>query len=189
MMEIFSDAKEIQHNKFADSPLGKSCKNIDLNKSPILENKSLAIICDIYSHCPIENGDWTGKRGNSKWIPNEVYIPKKSNPEEKSWRDILKDYDIDGIEYKDGEPDFSSISKGDVEIEDFSDNRDDNFDKADIELAKQRGCSPKEVKEWRKENKYTWHECKDMKTIQKVPSIVHNNMSHSGGISEVKKGV
>lgn len=36
MMERFSDAKEIQHNKFADSPLGKSCKNIDLNKSPIL---------------------------------------------------------------------------------------------------------------------------------------------------------
>ena len=33
MMERFSDAKEIQHNKFADSPLGKSCKNIDLNKS------------------------------------------------------------------------------------------------------------------------------------------------------------
>ena len=31
MMERFSDAKEIQHNKFADSPLGKSCKNIDLN--------------------------------------------------------------------------------------------------------------------------------------------------------------
>ena len=85
MMERFSDAKEIQHNKFADSPLGKSCKNIDLNKSPILEYKSLAIICDIYSHCPIENGDWTGKRGNSKWIPNEVYIPKKSNPEEKSY--------------------------------------------------------------------------------------------------------
>lgn len=64
----------------------------------------------------------------------------------------------------------------------------DNFDKADIELAKQRGCTPEEVAKWRKENGYTWHECKDMKTMQKVPSQVHNNISHSGGISAAKKG-
>ncbi|WP_442866219.1 HNH endonuclease signature motif containing protein [Aeromonas sp. QDB50] len=103
-------------------------------------------------------------------------------------REILEKYDIDGIRFKDGEPDFSEISKGDVEIEPFSDSRSDNFDKADIELAKQKGCSPEDVAKWRKENGYTWHECKDMKTMQKVPSEVHNNIPHSGGISEAKKG-
>lgn len=97
-------------------------------------------------------------------------------------------YGIDGINFKDGEPDFSEISKGTVEIEPFSDSRTDNFDKADIELAKKKGCSPEEVAKWREENGYTWHECKDMKTMQKVPSEVHNNISHSGGISKVKKG-
>ena len=105
-----------------------------------------------------------------------------------SYISYLEKYDIDGIRFKDGEPDFSEISKGDVEIEPFSDSRSDNFDKADIELAKQKGCSPEDVAKWRKENGYTWHECKDMKTMQKVPSEIHNNIPHSGGISEAKKG-
>ena len=142
---------------------------------------------DSIKNCPIENGQWEGERGNSKWKPDDDYVPQKQNPEGKTWGDILKDQGIDGINFKDGEPDFSSISKGDVEIDDFSSSRDDNFDKADIELAKKRGCSPEEVAKWRKENGYTWHECRDMKTMQKVPSIVHNNVSHRGGISEAKK--
>lgn len=143
---------------------------------------------DVAKNCPIENGQWEGDRGNSKWIPDGDYVPQKKNPDQKTWSEILEEYGIDGINFIDGEPDFSEISKGDVEIEPFSTNRDDNFDKADIELAKQKGCSPEEVEKWRKENGYTWHECKDMKTMQKVPSIVHNNVSHRGGISEAKGG-
>lgn len=139
-------------------------------------------------NCPVENGTWENERGNSKWIPNPEYAPQKKNPEKKTWEEILDEFDIDGINFKDGEPDFSEVSKGNVEIESFSTNRDDNFDKADIALAKQRGCSPEEVENWRKENGYTWHECKDMKTMQKVPSIIHNNVSHRGGISEAKGG-
>lgn len=139
-------------------------------------------------NCPRENGKWEGNRGDSIWYPSPDYVPQKANPEGKPWRDILDKYGIDGITFKDGEPDFSDISKGTVEIEDFSDSRSDNFDKADIALAEQRGCSPEEVAEWRKENGYTWHECKDMKTMQKVPCEVHNNIPHSGGISEAKKG-
>ncbi len=140
-----------------------------------------------YKHCPLENGEWSGERGNSTWIPDPDYIPQKGNPDGKTWQEILEKYGIEGIEFKDGEPDFSEISKGDVKIEPFSENRSDNFDKADIELAKQKGCTPEEVAKWRKENGYTWHECKDMETMQKVPSEVHNNIPHSGGISEKKK--
>ena len=143
---------------------------------------------DVAKNCPVENGQWEGDRGNSKWIPNGDYVPQKKNPEQKAWSEILEEFGIDGINFVDGEPDFKDISKGDVEIEPFSTNRDDNFDKADIELAKQKGCSPEEVAKWRKENGYTWHECKDMKTMQKVPSIIHNNVSHRGGISEAKGG-
>lgn len=142
----------------------------------------------LVKNCPRENGEWEGERGNSKWIPAPDYVPQKANMEGKTWGEILDKYDIDGIAFTDGEPDFSEISKGTVEIEDFSDSRTDNFDKADIALAEGRGCPPEEVAEWRKENGYTWHECKDMKTMQKVPSEAHNNIPHSGGISEVKKG-
>ena len=81
--------------------------------------------------------------GDSKWIPNPDYIPQKANSAEKTWGEILEKYDIDGIRFKDGEPDFSEISKGDVEIEPFSDSRSDNFDKADIELAKQKAVLQK----------------------------------------------
>ena len=145
---------------------------------------------DIAKNCPIDgnNGKWDGGRGNSNWIPDQDFAPGKANPQGKTWNEIQKKYRIDHITFKDGEPDFSEISKGTAEIEPFSDSRSDNFDKADIELAEQKGCTPEEVAEWRKENGYTWHECKDMSTMQKVPSEVHNNISHSGGISEVKKG-
>lgn len=141
-------------------------------------------------HCPIEGhgGHWDGERGDSRWVPDKDYVPQKQNPEQHSWGKILNEYGIKDIPFKDGAPNFNEVSKGNVEIEDFSANRSDNFDKADIELAKQRGCTPEEVAKWRKENGYTWHECRDMKTMQKVPSKVHNNIPHSGGVSEAKKG-
>lgn len=186
----FKEVTEISVTRFADSPLGKMTEGKSLDKPMSEYDKPLGIVCENFKNCPIEgnNGHWDGERGNSKWIPDRDYIPGKANPDGKTWGEILDKYGIDGINFKDGEPDFSEISKGTVEIEPFSDSRTDNFDKADIELAKQKGCSPEEVAKWREENRYTWHECKDMKTMQKVPSEVHNNISHSGGISEVKKG-
>ena len=138
-------------------------------------------------NCPLDNGEWTGERGNSKWIPDENYTPQKSNPDNKTWGELLSKHSIDGINFKDGEPDFSVISKGEVQIEDFGVNRSNNFDKANIELAKQKGCSPEDVEKWMKDNHYTWHECSDMKTMQKVPSEIHNNIPHRGGVS-AKKG-
>ena len=138
---------------------------------------------------PVENGVWEDERGNSKWTPDPDYVPQKKNPEQKQWKEILDEFKIDGIDFEDGEPDFGEVSKGNVEIESFSTSRDDNFDKADMELARQKGCTPEEVEKWRKGNSYTWHECRDMKTMQKVPSVVHNNVSHRGGISEAKGGI
>lgn len=189
-LALFKDVAEISVSRFADSPLGKMTGGKPLDKPMSEYDKPLGIVCENFKNCPIEgnNGHWDGDRGNSKWIPDGDYIPGKANPDGKTWGGILDKYEIDGINYKDGEPDFSELSRGSVEIESFSGIRTDNFDKADIELAKQKGYSPEEVSKWREENGFTWHECKDMKTMQKVPSEVHNNIPHSGGISEVKKG-
>ena len=141
------------------------------------------------SGCPIEghNGSWDGFRGNSMWRPDREAIPTRYNPDGLTWGEILDKYGIEGIEYKDGDPDFSPVSKGEVEIDDFTDDRTSNFAQADEALAKQKGCSPEDVKKWREENGYTWHECRDCKTMQKVPREIHNNMDHSGGVSEYKK--
>lgn len=190
---IFAPIKEVTEiavKRFSECPLGKLAENKVFDKPMSEYDKPLAVICDNMKNCPIDdnNGHWDDERGNSNWYPDPDFIPGKANPEGRTWKGILDKYGIDYIPFKDGEPDLSEISKGTVEIEPFSDSRTDNFDKADIELAKQKGCTPEEVAKWRKEKGYTWHESKDMKTMQKVPSEVHNNIPHSGGISEAKKG-
>ena len=184
-----NEVKESLLKSFSECPLSKSCETKIFDKQMSDYDKPLAVVYDNVKNCPIDgnNGRWDGERGNSNWYPDPDFVPGKANPEGKTWSEILNKYSIDYIPFRDGEPDFSEISKGTVEIEQFSDSRTDNFDKADIELAKQKVCTPEEVAKWRKDNGYTWHECKDMKTMQKVPSEVHNNITHSGGISEAKK--
>ena len=184
---------EVAGKRFAESPLGRMSEGKVFDKPMSEYDKPLRSYEKILSLVPNKDGHWDGESGNSKWFPNRDYIPPPlneggyNNPDKKKWGDILDKYNVDGIPFKDGEPDFSEISKGTVEIEGFSTDRASNFAKADIELAKQKGCSPEDVKKWRQENGYTWHECKDMKTMQLVPHEVHANVRHSGGISEAKK--
>lgn len=136
---------------------------------------------------PKSGGCWEGEKGNSLWNPGNDKIPGKANPDNKSWSEIKEEYGIDGVQYNDGEPDFSNISRGEAHIEDFTSDRYKNFKQADEAEAEKRGCTPEDVKQWRQENGYTWHERGDCETMDKVPSIVHNNVVHSGGISEKKK--
>ena len=138
---------------------------------------------------PRNGGEWSGEAGKSDWKPDRDTEPgdrNGTNPEHKTWGEIMDQYGVESIPFQDGDPDFSEVSKGEVQIDDYTDDRDANFAQADVELAEQRGCTPEEVAQWRKEHGYTWHECKDCKTMQKVPTEVHGNVSHSGGISEYK---
>ena len=138
---------------------------------------------------PRKGGEWTDKPGNSDWVPNRDEIPKDrhgTNSEHKTWDEILNEYGIESIPFVDGYPDFSEVSRGRVKIDDFTEDRNANFAQADEKLAEQRGCTPQEVKAWREAHGYTWHECEDCKTMQKVPTEVHGNVSHSGGISVYK---
>ena len=74
-----------------------------------------------------------------------------------------------------------------MKIDNFTTERNMNFPQADEKLAEKWECTPREVANWRKENGHTWHECKDCQTMQLVPSEVHNNIPHEGGISVAKK--
>lgn len=158
----------------------------DLPREGKLDDIDIPQIID--SRLPANGGEWSGEPGDSSWRPDRDVVPKNplTNPEGKTWGEILDGNGIEEIPFKDGEPDFSDVSKGDVHIDDFTDNRSDNFDQADQKLAEQRGCSPEEVRDWRKENGYTWHECGDQGTMQKVPTEVHGNVPHSGGVSAYK---
>lgn len=110
----------------------------------------------------------------------------------KTWGTILEEKKIEGIYFKDGEPDFSVVSKGTVEIKSFCDERygiGGNFDQANQELAQQKGWTKQEVQSWMRENNYTWHERSDCKTMDAVPREIHNNIAHSGGISVIKNQI
>ena len=102
--------------------------------------------------------------------------------------EILDKFNIENqkILFKEGYPDFSGISKGEVQIDEFTSSRADNFTQADEKLSKQWEISPEDVATWRKENRYTWHECEDCKTMQLVPSEIHGNVNHFGGVSIAK---
>lgn len=136
-------------------------------------------------YCPLEgsNGHWEGERGNSQWCPDPDYQPQKHNPEDKTWGKVMNEHDIDNIPFKEGEPDFSEVSKGEVVLDERETDRSIVFNEADTKLAEERACTPAEVRTWRKENGYTWHEKNDGLTVQKVPSIVHGNVAHAGGHS------
>ena len=125
---------------------------------------------------PVNNGSWTGDRGESKFISELDEV-----------NDVLKQYDIDGIEYKDGIPDFSPVSEGEISHPDMSIDRNKNFKVADELLAKKLDVPRKEITKLRKQGKLTWHELNDMETMQLVPSVVNSKFGHLGGVAEVKK--
>ena len=189
-MFSFGDFSGIEKLGIDRSELSKLAQSMDKLTDEKDIDKPIAKELDEVKGCPIEGngGHWEGERGNSKWFPNRDEIPKNplTNPDGLTWGQILDKYGIDGIEFKNGEPDFSPVAKGTVEIDHFTDNRygkGGNFDQACEKLAEQRGCTKEEVKAWMKENKYTWHDCK---TMDKVPTEIHGNIRHSGGISEAK---
>lgn len=168
-----------------------SVEKINESKIEVVNTEKLDAVIKIESrgYFPRIGGEWSGEVGNSDFIPDRDFIPgdrNGTNPEGKTWGEILDEHGIDDIPFKDGEVDFSEVSKDEVKIDDFTIDRSVNFDQADEKLAVEWGGSPEEVFNWREDNKHTWHECKDCETMQLVPREVHGNIPHSGGIAEQK---
>jgi hypothetical protein len=191
LIEVTGDEAQERSKELTEDRYTEGDKNNDLTHEAewvYNPDKPILIGRPEPSYCiPRTGGKWDGEPADSVWKPDLDTKPTKYNPNDLTWGEILAKYGIDGIPFVDGEPDFSKVSKGTVEIDDFSENRDDNFDAADEALAKERGCTKEEVKAWRKEHGYNWHERSDMKTLDKVPGEVHLNVPHDGGISAKKK--
>lgn len=132
-----------------------------------------------------ERGYWENIRGESKFIPNDEKIIA-----------ILKKFGLDGIEYKNGIPDFSKISKQTLEIDNMTENRYNNFRQCDEKCAEEWNKQKKDgrtdwtaedVAKWRNANGYTWHERNDMKTCDLIPIEINDYFGHLGGVSECRK--
>ena len=148
-----------------------------------------------------ENGTFEGERGHSKFIPSDT------TERGAACKEKLAELGKDGIEYKNLEPDFSGESHTTVTIDNMTENRNDyqedgewkagNFSQADAKAAEQWNAQGKDGRtDWtdkdvynsRKdpEQKYTWHERCDTKTMDLVPSDIHQCCKHLGGVSECK---
>ncbi|WP_353769325.1 HNH endonuclease [Bacillus fungorum] len=124
---------------------------------------------------------------------------------------MLNEAGINGIEYKNGVPDFSPVAKAQFEIEYMlggtgkhgTKARTINFKQADQKLAEQLNNSPElaskfgmtpgkikagDIADYREEYKLTWHELNDVKTIQLVPSEINGKFGHLGGVGEINAG-
>jgi hypothetical protein len=141
-----------------------------------------------YKNIP-RGGKWEGEPGNSKWRPEAGTEADNA----------LKDYGRDGIDYKNGKPDFSPfVKKGpngqplEARIDmqgnhaggtgDFGQARDAMKDRYQAMGEKWVGA--------REEKGFTWHHNEDTSTMQLVDSRIHNTSNgggaHSGGASAVK---
>ncbi len=144
-----------------------------------------------------ERGNWEGERGESKYTP-DVNNEKGARAAEK-----LSEYGLDGIEYRDGIPDFAECAEESVEIE-MTENIHSipdegiigNYEKADTECAKKWNemrkdgrddWTPRDIANYRSANKMSWHECSDRKTCQLVHQDIHLFFKHAGGRMECGK--
>jgi len=163
----------------------------DLYQKDYLSQNRVNVQNDIkYKNIPQSGGVWSGEAGNSKWMPNRDETPKQPYGNEKTWDEILNKNGIDGIEFKDGEPDFTPVSKGTVEIYDFTANRDDNFYQADKKLVEQWNKEDKngktdwkisDVRKYRKEKKLTWAGKRVLESRGFVPPEGAGQISPRGG--------
>lgn len=208
-MEIKEKANEIRKNEISGSYKDiKPQNNLKINdvkkeinnKSEVKENYFSSYQNRI-EHTPKEGsplGRFEGQRGESKFIPsNETSIGSEAKKE-------LKTAGVDGIEYKNGIPDFAPVSKCTVKIDNMTGNRLDYFDsngkrqkgnftqayeKMSVKFNEEKrdgkdDWTARDVKQYKTDNNLTVHEKNDTKTVQLVPYNIHAACSHLGGCGE-----
>lgn len=181
------DRVEVDDNKDSNNSENKS----DNETSETQENDCPSTYKERLDQTPRddgERGEWTGKRGESKFIPNDKEIS-----------DILAQYGLDGIEYQDAIPDFSDCSECTVEIDNMTEKRrgeGGNFEQCDEKCAEQwnkesrdgkSDWTARDVQKWREKNGYSWHERNDMKTCDLIPTKVNDYFGHLGGVGECRR--
>lgn len=140
-------------------------------------------------------------------VPGESrFVPSTNIAEGIVVQDILEQYGLTGIEYRNAEPDFEPCSVSVVTIKGMTENRYDyidadglqslgNFSQADIECAKiwrmeekdgKNDWTPRDVFNYRAAHRLTWHEKCDTKTMVLVRFEINQYFKHAGGCSECK---
>ena len=185
-----------QQNDMNATLIGYFSEKYDLNENETVKFGTSEI--NSYNNIPQEGdrGSYDGKKGDSVFVPNENY--EGGPPSGKEVKEVLDKKEIEGIEYKNGEPDFSKIAEATVEIDEMSEYRygpDGNFSKADQALAdkwnaekhdERNDWTAREIKNYRLENNLVWHERQDCKHMDLVDRTIHGYFTHIGGVAVCK---
>ncbi len=143
---------------------------------------------------PINNGKWVdeigneGVRGESKWCPNDQYTQEQLNK-----------FGVDGIEYKNGYPDFERVSffGCTLEPDEFFDSDKTQFDGCNFTLLNEIEDNPETARLYNFDEEqmddlengktpygYTWHhDTTETGRLLLVPTAIHQACRHSGGRS------
>lgn len=161
-------------------------------------------------HLPMDSGEFDGERGNSAFRPNNkdaLDLMSQYGRDSVDYRDGVVDFSP----FTRQNTPWGSLDCQ-VEIPHMTDQRQNpkwefgnrpvgaghdpnydlgNFAQADNALLERfQQINPeatlKDVQSFIKENNLTWHECTDGKTMQLVPTVIHDACRHSGGVSEMK---
>lgn len=201
-IEIQSQSGRASENFNPDKRIDS--KNIDVNEksNPELEttffDPDKRIEVNPYSNIPKDGyrGSWEGEPGDSKYVPDENN--DGGPPSGKDAKNALAMKGKDGIEYNNGEPDFSEVAEDTIKIENMTEDRygpDGNFAQADQALSEKWNAenhggrndwSAREIKEYRQSNRLTWHERQDCKTMNLVDRDIHQYFTHIGGVAFCK---
>ena len=147
-----------------------------------------------------ENYEYSGLRGNSFLRPSE------KTEKGRAMIELLKEYGVEGIMYKNGEPIFSKCAEATVTIDNMTENRKDyrntdgdmqkgNFSQADIKCAElwnkekkdgRTDWTDEKVYDYRKANSLEWHERCDTETMDLLKHEIHAFFGHTGGVYECK---
>lgn len=114
MVDIRANREKMEVNKL-DNQNFQSIKpegKITLVDAQANREQKLAEIREGSRRLPIKDGRWDGKAGDSVWLPDKDKVAPNSqtNPDGKTWGEIFEQYPIEGIRFRNGEPDFSEVS-------------------------------------------------------------------------------
>lgn len=162
-------------------------------------------------HLPTEKtGTFLGEPGNSEFIPKDQKALDKMEEYGRNTVEYKNNYP-DFSPFVQHDSPWGPLN-GEVEIPHMTDSRENpqwdlgrrpkgtshdpnydlgNFAQADNELYNSLkdhypDLKPEDIEKYRKENGLTWHECPDGKTMQLIPTEIHDACRHSGGVSEMK---
>ena len=170
----------VDHGAEDDTVSGENDEAIDAKDMPDECGSSFNDRRDI---TPINNGEWSGERGNSIWRPEVEDVAAQ-----------LRSYGVDGIEYRDGFPDFSPVTVYEHQLPEELYRSSDTvqFNHCNEAMANHLGMNPEfadnfdddqieAIRQCLRPGGYSWHHNVEHGNMQLVPTRIHQDCRHYGG--------